>query len=71
MATVTTSDTAMLRCRSCNALNRVPVRKLTQNPICGKCKSLLDFPFQAMATTTASFDDELSSWLETLSLIHI
>ena len=59
------SDTALLRCRSCNALNRVPVRKLSQNPICGKCKALLDFPFQTVTATTASFDGELASWLET------
>ena len=49
-----------------NPLNRVPVRKLSQNPICGKCKALLDFPFQAVTATTASFDGELSSWLETV-----
>jgi thioredoxin 2 len=60
------SDTALLRCRSCNALNRVPVKKLSQNPICGKCKALLDFPFQAVTATAASFDRELSSWLETV-----
>jgi len=63
------SDTALLRCRSCNALNRVPVKKLAQNPICGKCKALLDFPFQAMTATTASFDQELSTWLETALVV--
>jgi thioredoxin 2 len=63
------SDTALLRCKSCNALNRVPVRKLSQNPICGKCKALLDFPFQAVTATTASFDNELSSWLETVIVV--
>jgi thioredoxin 2 len=60
------SDTALLRCTSCNALNRVPVKKLSQNPICGKCKALLDFPFQVVTATAASFDRELSSWLETV-----
>jgi thioredoxin 2 len=60
------SDTALLRCKSCNALNRVPVKKLSQNPICGKCKALLDFPFQAVTATAASFDQELASWLETV-----
>jgi len=63
------SDTSLLRCRSCNALNRVPVKKLAQNPICGKCKALLDFPFQAVSATTASFDQELSSWLETVLVV--
>jgi len=63
------SDTALLRCRSCNALNRVPVKKLAQNPICGKCKALLDFPFQSVTATTASFDSELTSWLETVLVV--
>ena len=60
------NDSALLRCRSCNALNRVPAKRLSQNPICGKCKALLDFPFQGMNATTASFDQELSSWFETV-----
>ena len=63
------SDTALLRCRSCNALNRVPVKKLSQNPICGKCKALLDFPFQSVSATAASFDQELASWLETALVV--
>ena len=63
------NDTALLRCRSCKALNRVPVKKLAQNPICGKCKALLDFPFKAVTATAASFDQELASWLETLLVV--
>jgi thioredoxin 2 len=62
-------DTALLRCKSCNSLNRVPVKKLSQNPICGKCKALLDFPFQSVSATTASFDQELASWLETALVV--
>jgi len=63
------NDTALLRCRSCKALNRVPIKKLTQNPLCGKCKALLDFPFQAVTATAASFDQELASWLETVLVV--
>jgi thioredoxin 2 len=63
------NDSALLRCRSCNALNRVPAKRLSQNPICGKCKALLDFPFQAMNATAASFDQELSSWFETALVV--
>jgi thioredoxin 2 len=63
------NDTALLRCMSCKALNRVPVKKLTQNPLCGKCKALLDFPFQAVTATAASFDQELASWLETVLVV--
>jgi len=63
------NDSALLRCRTCNALNRVPAKRLSQNPICGKCKALLDFPFQAMNATAASFDQELASWFETALVV--
>lgn len=63
------SDTALLRCRSCNALNRVPVKKLSQNPICGKCKALLDFPFQSVSATAVSLAQELANWLETALVV--
>jgi len=63
------NDSALLRCRTCNALNRVPAKRLSQNPICGKCKALLDFPFQAMNATAASFDQEISSWFETVLVV--
>ena len=63
------NDSALLRCTDCNALNRVPAKRLSQNPICGKCKALLDFPFQAMNATAASFDQELSSWFETALVV--
>jgi len=63
------NDSALLRCKYCSALNRVPAKRLSQNPICGKCKALLDFPFQAMNATAASFDQELSSWFETALVV--
>lgn len=63
------NDSALLRCKTCNALNRVPAKRLSQNPICGKCKALLDFPFQAMNATAASFDQELTSWFETALVV--
>lgn len=64
-----TNDTALLRCASCATLNRVPVKRLAQNPICGKCKALLDFPFQPVNVTAASFDRERSSWFETVLVV--
>jgi thioredoxin 2 len=63
------NDSALLRCTDCNTLNRVPAKRLSQNPICGKCKALLDFPFQAMNATAASFDQELASWFETALVV--
>jgi thioredoxin 2 len=63
------NDSALLRCKSCNALNRVPAKRLSQNPICGKCKALLDFPFQSINATTVSLDQELSLWFETVLVV--
>lgn len=63
------NDSALLRCKTCTALNRVPAKRLSQNPICGKCKALLDFPFQAMNAAAASFDQELASWFETALVV--
>ena len=60
------TDSALLRCRSCSTLNRVPVRRLSHNPICGRCKTLLDFPFLPVSVTGASLDQEISTWLETV-----
>lgn len=64
-----TNDTALLRCASCATLNRVPAKRLAQNPICGKCKNLLDFPFQPVNVSAASFDRERTSWLETVLVV--
>ena len=63
------NDSALLRCKTCNALNRVPAKRLSQNPICGKCKALLDFPFQMVNATAASFDQELATWFETALVV--
>ena len=63
------NDSALLRCTSCNALNRVPAKRISQNPICGKCKALLDFPFQTMTASAASFDQELANWFETALVV--
>ncbi len=60
------SDTVLLKCTSCGALNRVPVKRVSQNPLCGKCKTLLDFPFLPQSASAATFDKELASWPETV-----
>jgi thioredoxin 2 len=56
----------MIRCSSCNALNRVPVKRLKENPICGKCKNLLDFPMSSVKVAADSFDREMAAWPETV-----
>ncbi len=53
------TSTTLLRCRACRTVNRVPVERLTEKPICGKCKTYLDFPRAPVEGTTASFDSEV------------
>ena len=59
-------DAALIRCGSCEAVNRVPVKRLKENPICGKCKRLLDFPMGPLNVSADTFDRELATWPETV-----
>jgi len=56
------SSSAILRCPSCRTLNRVPVDKLANGPLCGACKAGLRFPSAPINATTASFDREVNDW---------
>ncbi len=47
-------------------MNRVPVKRLSQNPLCGKCKALLDFPLKPVPVTAANYEREMVSWPEAL-----
>jgi thioredoxin 2 len=60
------NQSVLLRCRSCRTLNRVPSDKLSARPVCGQCKTLLDFPRAPLNATTASLDREISDWPEYL-----
>ena len=60
------TDTVILRCKTCETMNRVPVKRLSQNPLCGNCKALLDFPFKPIPVTSADFEQEMASWPEAL-----
>ena len=42
-------------CRSCGGLNRVPARRLTENPKCGRCHAAL-FAGKPVAADSALFD---------------
>ena len=35
-------DSAILGCSSCGTKNRVPKDRLKDNPLCGKCKTILE-----------------------------
>jgi thioredoxin 2 len=47
-------------------LNRVPLEKLSSQPICGKCRTALSFPTAPINATVATFDRELNDWPEAL-----
>lgn len=61
-----TSGPVILLCRSCRTLNRVPVAKLGEHPICGRCKTRLGFPTAPISVTTTTFDAEADGWREAL-----
>jgi thioredoxin 2 len=67
--TTTSIDAALIRCQTCGAINRVPVRRLRENPLCGKCKGLLDYPMKTVQATTATFEQEVASWPEAVLVL--
>lgn len=59
-----TSEPVLLRCTSCRTLNRVPADKLSARPVCGNCKTPLEFPRFPVTATAATFDHEVFDWPE-------
>ena len=49
------SDNILVVCPHCHAPNRVPLARLSEAPVCGRCKRAL-FTGQPVALDTASFD---------------
>ncbi|HEX9021427.1 MAG TPA: thioredoxin domain-containing protein, partial [Nitrospirota bacterium] len=60
------NNPVILRCRACRTLNRVPVDKLAQHPVCGQCKTPLAFPSAPLNATTASYGQQVNDWPEIL-----
>jgi thioredoxin 2 len=57
-------DNIIIRCGRCGAKNRVPKARLTQGPVCGKCRSPLPVPQgldRPMEITDGTFDKEVLS----------
>ena len=54
-------DSIILACRSCKAKNRVPVARLNDAPVCGKCKAPLPVEDldRVTAVTDLTFDREV------------
>jgi thioredoxin 2 len=53
------NGSALLRCKACRTVNRVPVARLTEGPRCGKCRAYLDYPHSPVEGTTANFQAEV------------
>ena len=54
----------ILRCKACWTLNRVPAERLSAQPVCGQCKTALEFPRTPVTATAATFERELFDWPE-------
>jgi len=61
-----TTGTILIRCRSCRTLNRVPLERIDQHPVCGQCRSGLEVPHEPINVTAASYDQQVQDWPETL-----
>ena len=60
---MTTADKPVyLRCRACGALNRVSLYRLRERPLCGKCKTPLEFPVRPVEATAGTFGKEVFEW---------
>ena len=55
-------DSILLRCKGCKAINRVPADRLKEHPICGNCKTPLEFTNKAIHGTSANFKEEVLEW---------
>ena len=55
------SDTALFRCPTCGATNRVPQEKLDQGlkPVCGRCKTPLPVSSKPVKVTDGTFAAEV------------
>ncbi len=51
------SDTSLIRCASCGAMNRVPLSKINQSlrPTCGSCKAALPIDSKPVTVTDTNF----------------
>jgi len=59
----------LIRCYNCLMLNRVPQDKLATNPLCGNCKTVLEFPHRPVEAKIDSFDRAIAHWPETLLVV--
>lgn len=49
------SDSTLLRCSHCRAVNRVKIARLSESPVCGSCHEKLIIPSSPVHTDSAGF----------------
>ncbi|MHC1726601.1 MAG: thioredoxin [Syntrophobacteraceae bacterium] len=56
-------NTFIVRCSQCRAKNRIPLSRISEHPVCGKCRAALQvtarFPEKAIDAEERSFGDEV------------
>lgn len=58
------NDSIIIKCTDCDAKNRVPIERLNDSPVCGKCRAHLSTSTAVnhpVDVTDQSFDDEVLS----------
>lgn len=53
------SDSYHIVCPHCSSINRIPIQRLTDNPICGQCKQAL-FMHHPVELTASTFPQHVS-----------
>jgi len=59
-----TDNLTIIRCRACRTLNRVSNDKLSSHPVCGSCRTPLEFPHAPVNVTTTNYDSQVNDWPE-------
>jgi len=59
----------LIRCYNCLMLNRVQQDKLFTKPVCGNCKTILEFPQEPVWAKIDSYDRLVAHWPETLLVV--
>lgn len=52
-------DKVLLPCKSCGSKNRVDISKLKQNPVCGKCKNIIEINQKPVHVNSSNFENEV------------
>ncbi len=55
-------ESIVSRCPGCGARNRIPVAKLGDAPVCGKCRRKLEPTAAPLYAVDADFETHIASW---------